>query len=299
MTLIPKKLHIIWLGSDVRMEHRTRVEAWRKINPDYAVYLWIDDVLLAAKEGDEDGNQLKHSTEETARFTQLAMQGQAIKVDADEYLKSQKGTFRKYYDISSPFLSSTARKSIRNWAKPLGVHVRSTRSLYDTSVNGDLIWQESFARGANYGAASDMFRLEVLYAKGGIYVDTDIEPVKPLGDLDAKHDFLIAQLPQKKGPPAGCNCILASTVANRFVDNYRRTTRKTYCDNLGNLKGILQFHSKSREVIRGRVINWSGPTQMSTGLYGGTNPISFTWDEKDFAFPLDRVIVKFENTWLD
>lgn len=50
---------------------------------------------------------------------------------------------------------------------------------------------ELLAQCANYAQMADVLRLEVLYRYGGVYVDTDFEPLRPIGTLldGAEHVF--------------------------------------------------------------------------------------------------------------
>lgn len=43
--------------------------------------------------------------------------------------------------------------------------------------------QEAFDHASNYGEQSDILRYELLYLYGGVYVDTDMQAVRPLDDL--------------------------------------------------------------------------------------------------------------------
>jgi len=56
---------------------------------------------------------------------------------------------------------------------------------------------------------SDLLRLEILHQYGGLYVDTDIEPLRPIESLVAGHDALVAFSPNKwKGHSVATNALM-------------------------------------------------------------------------------------------
>ena len=80
----------------------------------------------------------------------------------------------------------------------------------------------------NFGAASDILRVGILLKHGGIYFDTDIEPVAPLGNISANYNFLVNRI-------LGCysNDVLWSGIVKppffikyraRMIDNYSKLT---------------------------------------------------------------------------
>ena len=99
--LIPKNIHIIWLGSPLPDDCRKKVETWKRFHPDWKVRVWTDRDL--------------------------------------------------------------------DWF--------------------NLVNDEAYDRSSNYGEKSDIFRYEILYRYGGLYVDTDFECVKPFDDLHKSCEF--------------------------------------------------------------------------------------------------------------
>jgi mannosyltransferase OCH1-like enzyme len=92
---IPKKIHLVWLGSETPAEAIELLERWKEIHPDWVIKIWTDK-------------------------------------DAEEF------KMRNY----------TVFKNLKN-----------------------------------YGAKSDIFRYEILYREGGLYIDTDFECVKSMNDF--------------------------------------------------------------------------------------------------------------------
>ena len=46
-----------------------------------------------------------------------------------------------------------------------------------------LVCREEFEQASTWAGKSDILRYELLYAIGGVYVDTDVEPLRPFDDL--------------------------------------------------------------------------------------------------------------------
>ena len=87
---------------------------------------------------------------------------------------------------------------------------------------------EAFNKLPNFGAASDILRVAILIKHGGIYFDTDIEPVAPLGHLNPCYNFMVNR-------PLGAysNDILYAGIVKhdffikyraKMIDNYSRLT---------------------------------------------------------------------------
>lgn len=65
---------------------------------------------------------------------------------------------------------------------------------------------------------ADIVRLELLWNYGGVYVDTDVEPRRPLNDLIAGHACLVGRSPQvKNGVHSITNAVMASAPKHPFI----------------------------------------------------------------------------------
>jgi inositol phosphorylceramide mannosyltransferase catalytic subunit len=98
---IPKKIHLIWLGSPLPQRCRNMISSWEKFHPTWTIKVWTD-------------------------------------VDA----------------ASFPFINRIA-----------------------------------FDRAQNYGEKSDIWRYEILYQHGGLYIDTDFECLQPFDELHRSCEF--------------------------------------------------------------------------------------------------------------
>ena len=67
----------------------------------------------------------------------------------------------------------------------------------EDSLPDDLIRPEVYERLRNPAERSDIIRLEVLYRFGGVYVDTDVECLRPIGPLLEEGDFFVGEVQGK------------------------------------------------------------------------------------------------------
>ena len=62
----------------------------------------------------------------------------------------------------------------------------------DEDINNfPFINKKAFDDAKNYGLKSDIWRIEILFYYGGLYVDTDFECIKPFDILHHSHDFYV------------------------------------------------------------------------------------------------------------
>lgn len=104
-------------------------------------------------------------------------------------------------------------------AEATGARVRnladSDKNLLNGAKNARFYNEEVVGQNANYAAASDILRLEILKREGGIYVDTDLPPKEGihLGQIEAQEGFM--------KPPQSNDFICAvpeSEVVNALLD---------------------------------------------------------------------------------
>ncbi len=80
------------------------------------------------------------------------------------------------------------KKYLKSWQK---LHPDWKHKLWTDAdlKNFKLNNQAIFDKAENYGERSDIWRYEILYRYGGLYVDTDIECLKPFDTLHYNYDF--------------------------------------------------------------------------------------------------------------
>ena len=68
----------------------------------------------------------------------------------------------------------------------------------DESLPGDFVRPEAYERLRNPAERSDIIRLEVLFRFGGVYVDTDVECLRPIDPLLEGVDFFAGYVGRKE-----------------------------------------------------------------------------------------------------
>lgn len=69
--------------------------------------------------------------------------------------------------------------------------------------------QELFDQATNYGEKSDIFRYEILYRYGGLYIDIDFAALNPLDFLHHRYDFYSCLLPPDSHLQCGIGILAA------------------------------------------------------------------------------------------
>ena len=119
----------------------------------------------------------------------------------------------------------------------------------------------------NYARKSDLVRLMALYQYGGVYLDTDVECIKPIDNLIDKYKFVVATeagTPGKFNPSKEHinNAVIASTKWNPIMtkmltqvkNNYKNLNikGKTPLQYVANLAGPPMFNKMSRTIKNDR-----------------------------------------------
>lgn len=73
-TVIPKIIQIIWVGSMVPDKYQQNIKAWKALNPDYQVKLWVDSDLLTQA---ENGSVAKFCQDNQIIMQDIAKHGKA------------------------------------------------------------------------------------------------------------------------------------------------------------------------------------------------------------------------------
>ena len=148
-----------------------------------------------------------------------------------------------------------------------GVKIRNLSSndkaLLAQAFNEQFYMDEVTGEDANFAAASDILRLEILAREGGVYIDTDTEPTNErLGDI-VVNDCGFAK-------PAGpTNDVLCATPGSPMIDDFRKQIRENYVA-LYNTKQHVQLNQavdmhRSIKPWKARLettLDWTGPGAM-------------------------------------
>lgn len=150
MAIVPKKLHAIWLGGILREAGKKNIAMWKKANPDYEMNIWIDSSTFLTD------------------FSPAALE------QKKEYLQ-----FKQW---------AKENKVIINDINPdvMDAELQNHSDIFNNMKSQVFYQQEIASPGANFGAASDILRVEILFNEGGVYYDCeDVSPEIPLKYLPA------------------------------------------------------------------------------------------------------------------
>ncbi|OZI34110.1 hypothetical protein CAL29_11175 [Bordetella genomosp. 10] len=163
---VPKQIHYVWLGKAISAEHMTNILLVTAINPDYKINMWTDrpKSILATFDAmlQDTGHPLHRYLAHWHR---------------DAFSRPPEGGDARINlgDVSSVFESLRAsmpgnRGNDKGQALP-----------GDGTKAEALFLREKNGAYRNYAAASDIARYATLIVKGGIYMDVDVVPPRPLG----------------------------------------------------------------------------------------------------------------------
>jgi mannosyltransferase OCH1-like enzyme len=190
MKAIAKNIHIVWIGGDLPDRNRSCVITFPQKNPDWNVTLWFDrNQLLTGlrrrltKEYYEKKNPVNSEGKGVVTPEQWAKVQQKIGGQADDdatvdYLIKKFGKNEKeLYDMQ---LDNWV--SLKDFCKANRITLRSVNDI-SASKTFPIYRNEMVSRGTNFGAASDVLRIEILDTFGGIYFDTDVICTEPIGSV--------------------------------------------------------------------------------------------------------------------
>lgn len=98
-------------------------------------------------------------------------------------------------------LPKSAQRCIASWRKYLPDY--EIKEWNEDNFNVDMLpYTKDAYEAKKYAFVSDVARFWVLYNYGGLYFDTDVEVIKPMGDIVAKGAFMGWETPNREGIPS-------------------------------------------------------------------------------------------------
>lgn len=85
---------------------------------------------------------------------------------------------------------SFGQKKLLEWCKEKNIILLSVKDILSGNIDNEIFFMRELSK-PNYGAASDIVRLEILKLYGGIYSDIDIACIKPPGNISAERGIKI------------------------------------------------------------------------------------------------------------
>lgn len=112
---------------------------------------------------------------------------------------------------------------------------------------------------------SDYIRYVVLYNEGGVYLDTDVELLKPIDDLLAEHAFMGFETKSMLNPGLICGSEAGDKFIKRMIDSYKKDSFVLYGGGL-NFKTICL---RTTELLQkdGLILDGSEQTVDGIKLY--------------------------------
>ncbi|MBL8842208.1 MAG: hypothetical protein JNL90_11855 [Planctomycetes bacterium] len=157
----------------------------------------------------------------------------------------------------------------------------------------DQFTHELFTKYPNYGAASDILRVAILIKEGGLYVDHEIVPKVPLGNLNASRGLLVHFV---GGTPTN-DILYSDCVAHSFFVKYRERLIERY--DTADPK-VLKLRRTDKELKNQTTQDMSGPGLLwdvlqETGYTSLERPTP-----AEIRFPDDRIRVPTTSatSWL-
>jgi hypothetical protein len=353
---IPKIVHFIWIGNDIPHRNRECIATFPKKNPDWECWLWIDANQLLVGERrrlvkehyEKIDSNIFHSNifhrGGPSTKTTLKRQGRMEKRVGrygDDLGPEDEATIEfitKYLRRRGEEWDETREaklKSIRKFCKGKKIKLRTVQKDLDMgqSITG-IYRQELAGRGTNFGAASDVLRVEILLKYGGVYFDTDVNCVHKLGTIRCHDDhprFSAVSTVWHKKPPTRTqwqsdewwkNSVLAQDpppISNSII------ACRPHCEGLKKYKMLIKSNYRALQAdaelqteylndFRGSTIRMTGPSaategsglgdvQKTKGTYrAGMNDATVLKDKlfmrDNWYFPMYMVEDQYFHDWL-
>lgn len=106
----------------------------------------------------------------------------------------------------TPMRSDNAKRFIE-------LHPRWILKVWNEDNMGFLGLTEEVVKHGTFAGSSNIVRLAALYKCGGVYIDTDVEPIKPFDDL-LRHRAFIARQPDG----VFCNAVMGAEPEHIWID---------------------------------------------------------------------------------
>lgn len=270
---IPKNIHFVWFGPTFDKFERARFESCKALNGDYTIHLWIDVFSMMGPEAkslhingyltSEDLGPVLDAAVRQAweaspidgdlrHVTALAEAFQTIKGSHDAlgaYLKDHEEVVLAKAETALQFkaLCQPADKVKLHFLDEEYPKWRQPENPEEVRKLVDMLLFEKLARGGNFGSASDMARLLVLYSQGGIYCDHDTVFEAPFGELSPPHGFYFAI--STSGHPKGVtNAVIASKAGHVNLLGAMKQTVMMYSNHFSDGELLKVYVTAARPV---------------------------------------------------
>ncbi len=132
------------------------------------------------------------------------------------------------------------QKCMDSWKKECPSYVIKRWDESNLDLSGNEYVKQAYDM-KKYGFASDFLRLEILYKYGGIYIDTDVELIKPLDEMLYQTGFCGVEKWCYVNSGGGIGCVPGNSVIKQIID-YRKNVQFILPDGSLNMEtcGIFE-----------------------------------------------------------
>jgi hypothetical protein len=350
MAFIPKNVHIIWIGGALPEKNQACVDSFHALNPDWTINLWFDPDALLGKYRHiiqaEAMRQFDGTKDLDIKAAGKASAATALAKTLTAKAK-KKGSFDEaivsYIAHNSSKTFGGKKSAVDEYKRVLrATKDENLKALQDYAAKGTIQLKsvEEFGYGpkspytvemqrrGNFGALSDIVRIDAILKYGGVYFDTDVECKEPLGSIDvpnnlgrfscthtgmkvqllatgriAKTDWLSDKWWSDKitgGPPDLVNSIIAAHPNSDMLKSYRNHISNNYRE---VRKGTVDWRSFYPGVRRD-VISRTGPgtlvnTARENPQFSYAEDLDYKkWLRDTLIFPMYIVEDKFFHDWI-
>ncbi|CAN5669894.1 hypothetical protein BH23GEM7_BH23GEM7_11990 [soil metagenome] len=215
---VPKIIHFIWVGGTLKHSQLYWIAEWARKNTGYQTWVWYDTRHLLAnvlrKKVASNPNLRQHTTADQYLGGDKGRRQFLSRyniMEVDEAKEKKRELKSAWNDEATQILSKYSNISLKNVKTDLGG--MTSQHLYDMELND---W------GGNMAGASDVLRVELLVQFGGVYLDIDLECIKPFPTFRVRRDLaLFGNWQAADGGPRLNNAIIASAPGSAILQEYR------------------------------------------------------------------------------
>lgn len=276
-TVVPKKLHFVWIGGNLTNVASQYIALWTAVNADYNTAIWYDSRVLLA-------NTLKRAildkcyreavtSHQDAVLAQTYTHDDFIRDSASAIYEERKKIFNLYNekketatitDIIIEFLTSETYGYGRDAEELKAVYDEALEAMVEreakdvsttdllTANELETLYFREVMNYQNLAAASDMLRMAVLVKEGGYYLDVDMLPAtnnslfRPILDnldLTTTVKELVTLEAIMKGMPD-----LIPGYSTHYYDNLSEEVRTSLQESVENNKDITKLFIPLRDI---------------------------------------------------
>jgi hypothetical protein len=265
---VPKVLHFVWVGNDIPTEHIDNIAAWKHAHPKYRVILWYDGANMLAntirkKAAKAQAGRQPYAAMATSPILGTNDPGRATVLAGKAATAGNPTKDRDYYMVKAGAKLFTLQSKLRN-RQLEGCDIRayhaqsfSNMHVYDVEMANET---------PNFGAASDVLRLEILIEHGGIYLDVDLGFFKPLPDpVLVREELALFGIYASRA----CNALIAAHAGSDMLKRCRASIANSYSQ-LNVDQALLREYDTS---MRDFTIRRTGPTVVRNEANAAENEV--------------------------